>query len=141
MATLLAHIQTFPGKETDFEKIMSEMYRDTHATEPDCLRYEYWRGEARGFYYCLLSFKDNIAFWNHQASDHHERNMPNFAACIEDLKLEILDPVSSASPLPAASGQQLPVDASDAVKKQAQQVPVKLASWWLQQAQSHRDSQ
>lgn len=133
MASLLAHIQTYPGKAGEFEAVMRLMYEITHATEADCLRYEYWRGANPGFYYCLLSYKDNRAFWAHQASDHHEGQLENFAACIEDLKLEVLDPVEGASPLPAASDQQLPADASNLLREQAAIVPVALMEWWLQQ--------
>ncbi|WP_101758032.1 putative quinol monooxygenase [Oceanicoccus sp. KOV_DT_Chl] len=130
MATLLAHIQVFSGKEADFENVMKEMYRITHATEPNCLRYEYWRGEKEGFYYCLLSYKTNQDFWEHQASDHHEGYMQDFVACIEDLRLESLDPVANASPLMPAAEQAVSASVSAAVKKQALAFPIGVKGWW-----------
>jgi quinol monooxygenase YgiN len=47
MATLLCHIEINPGKEEEFEAVMKEMYRRTHAEEPNCVSYEYFR-DARG---------------------------------------------------------------------------------------------
>ena len=84
---------------------MAFMYRQTHDTETGVLRYEYWRGHEPGFYYCLLSFVDNLTFWRHQASDHHEGEMQRFAACIAALDLELVDPVSESSPLPAVTAR------------------------------------
>lgn len=131
MATLLAKIQIHPGKEAEFEDVMAFMYRQTHATETGVLRYEYWRGHEPGFYYCLLSFVDNLAFWRHQASDHHEGEMQRFAACIAALDLELVDPVSESSPLPAAAEQEVPEDEPEAVREQQALYPLSLEQWWL----------
>mgnify|MGYP001813956817 FL=1 len=132
MSTLLARIQVHAGKESRFEEVMAYMYRETHGRESAVLRYEYWRGQTPGCYYCLLSFRDNLAFWRHQASPHHEGQMARFQDCIADLQLEVVDPVEDASPLPpAAAGGNLGGEAPD-VRTQAQQFPVELASWWLQ---------
>jgi quinol monooxygenase YgiN len=131
MATLLAKIQTHPGKEAEFEQVMKFMYQQTHTTEEGVLRYEYWRGREPGFYYCLLSFSDNLTFWRHQASDHHEGEMQRFQECIADLDLEVIDPVASASPLPAAAEQALPESEPEAVRAQVAAFPIALAAWWL----------
>ena len=131
MATLLAKIQTKPGTEAEFEDVMQYMYRQTHATEKDVLRYEYWRGREPGFYYCLLSFPDSLAFWRHQASDHHEGEMERFARCIAELDLEIVDPVKTAAPLPPTQVMDCPETESDFVREQAGQYPIELANWWL----------
>ncbi len=131
MSTLLAKIQINPGMEAEFEDVMAYMYEQTHGTEEGVLRYEYWRGREPSFYYCLLSFADNVTFWRHQASDHHEGQMARFAACIAELDLEVVDPVPSAAPLPAATDQVCPADEPDAVREQAGTYPVGLESWWL----------
>jgi quinol monooxygenase YgiN len=131
MCTLLAKIQIHTGKETEFESVMAFMYEQTHSTEDQVQRYEYWRGREPGFYYCLLSFPSNRAFWQHQASDHHEGHMQQFAACIADLDLEIVDPVASASPLPATDDQAPENSLPAAVLEQAKAFPIVLASWWL----------
>ena len=131
MSTILAKIQIHPGKEAEFEEVMAYMYDQTHGHEEGILRYEYWRGREANHYYCLLSFEDNLAFWRHQASDHHEGQMERFAACIADLDLETVDPVSQASPLPPIRLQGVPESESDMVKTQAAQFPIELADWWL----------
>ena len=130
MSTLLAKIQIHPGMEADFEDVMAFMYRQTHGTEEEVLRYEYWRGREPGFYYCLLSFPDAAAFWRHQGRDHHEGQMQRFSECIAALDLEIIDPVQQASPLPPTVAGELAPDASPALREQAQRFPITLAQWW-----------
>lgn len=130
MSTLLAKIQIHPGKEAEFEDLMAFMYKQTHSTEADVLRYEYWRGREPGFYYCLLSFPDAQAFWRHQASDHHEGEMQRFGECIADLDLEVIDPVQQASPLPATVTGEVPTGETDAVRQQAELYPISEMSWW-----------
>lgn len=130
MSSLLAKIQIHPGKEAEFEDVMAYMYRQTHGSEEGVLRYEYWRGQGPGFYYCLLSFRDAVTFWRHQASDHHEGEMQRFGQCIAALELETIDPVQQASPLPATIEAPLPAGESQAVQEQAQLYPITEAAWW-----------
>jgi len=106
------------------------MYAETHGKEAGVLRYEYWRGQAAGFYYCLLSFTDSLSFWRHQASDHHEGEMQRFGACIAELELEVIDPVQQASPLPTTRAKAVPTDASEAIREQAAAFPITEATWW-----------
>ncbi|GAB5452832.1 MAG: hypothetical protein Hals2KO_31600 [Halioglobus sp.] len=130
MCTLLAKIQIHPGKESTFEEVMAHMYQQTHDTESGVLRYEYWRGREAGFYYCLLSFENTLAFWRHQASDHHEGEMERFQQCIAELDLEVIDPVAQASPLPATRAQPCPEAESAEVQSQAEAFPIALENWW-----------
>jgi len=109
---------------------MAYMYAQTHGKEKGVLRYEYWRGREPGSYYCLLSFSDNLGFWRHQASDHHEGEMERFAACIADLDLEVVDPVQNASPLPATGESTCPDSESEFVQVQAQSHPITVQQWW-----------
>lgn len=130
MSSLLAKIQIHPGREAEFEDVMAYMYRQTHGSEEGVLRYEYWRGREPGFYYCLLSFRDAVTFWRHQASDHHEGEMQRFGECIATLDLEVIDPVQQASPLPPTVEIQVPATESAAVQEQAQRFPIAAAPWW-----------
>ncbi|MEZ5503382.1 MAG: antibiotic biosynthesis monooxygenase [Halioglobus sp.] len=130
MSSLLAKIQVHAGKEAVFEDVMAFMYRQTHGSEDGVLRYEYWRGREPGFYYCLLSFRDAVAFWRHQASDHHEGEMQRFTQCIASLDLEIIDPVQQASPLPPTRAGAPPAGEPEAVREQAHRFPISEASWW-----------
>jgi len=129
MATFFAHIKIFDGKEAAFEKVARELWKQTHTLEKDVLRYEYFRSEKPGHYYCLLSFKDFNSFMVHQTSDHHEA--PDFGALLESNRLEWLDPVDGANELPATNPQKLPPNASELHKRYSQDHGVVMQDWWL----------
>lgn len=130
MATLLCHIEINPGKEQEFEAVMKEMYRRTHAEEPNCVRYEYFRGAKTNMYYSLLSFTDRFAFLQHQASDYHEGY--DFAAMIKSLEMEWLDPVGDASPLIPTESGALPEKVDDIIKTAAETYVIDIQEWWQQ---------
>ena len=132
MATLLCHITINKGKEEAFEAVMLDMYRRTHAEEPDCLRYEYFRGAEPRCYYCLLSYGTWESFLLHQVSDYHEGH--DFAGMIESLQMEWVDPVQGASPLPATSAEAMPANLNELLRQAAKTYPVGTQAWW----QDHR---
>jgi quinol monooxygenase YgiN len=133
MATILAHIQTHAGREADFESLVAWLHGETHAREPGCRHYEYWRGQEPGFYYCLLAFDDFNAFVTHQASDHHEEASPKFGDLIREMKLEWVDPVGGASPLPPSDPQEVAEGATALKKRMARMFSVQSAAWWSEQ--------
>lgn len=128
MATILAHINVVEGKAQDFERIASEMYRATHESESGVKRYEYWRGETPGMYYCLLAFDDFRAFLAHQTSPHHEA--PDWGAVLAGIRLEWVDPLPGGSALPSTQPQEIAEDASELMKQYAQTYAVARADWW-----------
>jgi quinol monooxygenase YgiN len=128
MATLLCHIEINPGKEPEFEAVMKEMYRRTHSEEPNCVRYEYYRGAQPGKYYSLLSFTDSVEFWKHQISDYHEGY--DFASMIKSLEMEWVDPVADASPLIPTVSTEPPASASELIKTAAETYVLQLQAWW-----------
>ena len=128
MATLLCHIEINPGKEQEFEAVMKEMYRRTHAEEPDCVRYEYFRGAQPSTYYSLLSFSDRFSFLQHQVSDYHEGF--DFASMIKSLEMEWVDPVADASPLVPTEAGELPETASDTIRAAAENYVISVQEWW-----------
>ena len=130
MATLLCHIEINPGKEGEFEAVMKEMYRRTHAEEPDCIRYEYYRAAQSNKYYCLLSFTDRFAFLKHQISDYHEGY--DFASMIKDMEMEWVDPVAGAAPLGGTEVVELPDSIDDALQTAADTYVVAVQEWWQQ---------
>lgn len=130
MATLLCHIEINPGKEQAFEAVMKEMYRRTHAEEPDCVRYEYFRAAESNKYYSLLSFTDRQAFLEHQVSDYHEGF--DFASMIKSLEMEWIDPVADASPLIPTESGDLAASASEAIKAAAETYVINVQPWWQQ---------
>ena len=128
MATFLAHIKIFEGKEAEFEEVSRTMYEATHRAEPHCRRYEFWRGAEPRSYYCLESFDDFLAFMNHQTSDHHEA--PDFGSLLETIELEWLDPVQGASDLVPTEAQELPADAGDFTRSKTAGHTVVMQAWW-----------
>jgi quinol monooxygenase YgiN len=100
MATILAHLTVKPGEEQRFEAIARHLYTATHDTETGVRRYEYWRGAEPRSYYTLLAFDDFVTFIGHQTSPHHESASPDLGAVLESIRLEWVDPLEGASPLP-----------------------------------------
>lgn len=130
MATILAHISVRPGSEADFEAISRDLYTESHASEDGLLRYEYWRGAEAGTYYALLSFRDFASFIAHQTSEHHEAASPKLGAVLTGLRLEWLDPVEGASPLPRTESQDLSHVADELTRLYAERFAARIAPWW-----------
>lgn len=131
MATILAHLRVKPGLEAPFEQTIRRLYAASHAREPGLRRYEYWRSQEAGLYYCLLSFNDFAAFLSHQCSEHHEAAVAPLMAQLDAMKLEWVDPVQEAAPLPVTRPQPIDASASELVRKYAEMCPVQEADWWL----------
>lgn len=130
MATLLAHIVVKPGAEARFEAVAQHLFARTHADEHGVLRYEYWRGSEPRSYGTLLAFGDHRAFLAHQTSPHHEAAAPELGEIIESIRLEWIDPVPGASPLPPTAPQDVPPDADELTRRYARRFAVQLATWW-----------
>lgn len=106
------------------------MFTASHSTEKALRRYEYWRAQDPGEYYCLLAFDDFLGFMTHQSSPHHEAAAAPLMNQIAELRLEWVDPVPGASPLPPTGTQELPADADALVRRYAEMMPVEIADWW-----------
>lgn len=130
MATILAHITVRPGTEAQFEELARRLYADTHGNETGVLRYEYWRGAGERSYYTLLSFTDFPTFIAHQTSPHHEHASPVLRTVIESIRLEWVDPVAGASPLPPTVPGEIPADADELTRTYADRFAMVLADWW-----------
>lgn len=131
MATILAHITVAPGKEREFEDLAARLVKATHDNETRVIRYEYWRGAEPNTYYGLLAFQDYNAFLEHQTSDHHETDAKKMTGIFTDFKLEWLDPITDASPLPSTNMQPLIDGASELWKAYHDRMPAQVAAWWL----------
>jgi quinol monooxygenase YgiN len=121
MATILAHITVQEGKEKEFEEVLHRLWRSTHEHEDHVLRYEYWRGAE----------KNQYGFLEHQTSDHHETDAKLLTHLFTDFRVEWIDPISTASPLPETNMQPLIADASDLWKAYHERMPAAVATWWL----------
>jgi len=132
VATILAHLKVREGSERAFEEISRGLYEASHAGEKGLLRYEYWRGSEPRTYYTLLAFDDFASFIAHQTSDHHEAASPKLGGVLEGLRLEWVDPVDGASPLPATNAQDLSQAADALTRLYAERFAAKVAPWWGQ---------
>lgn len=132
MATLLAHIRVRPGMEARFEEVVGELYRATHERESAVRRYEYFRGADPGAYYCLMSFDDYRGFLTHQSSAHHEAASPDLRELTDAIRLEWLDPLQLASPLPPTDSQPLLRDASVGMARHHERFGDIGESWWME---------
>ena len=130
MATILAHIEVHPGKEGDFEKIVSDLFQAT-SEESGMRHYEYWRSAQSSQYYCLLAFDDFDAFLTHQTSEHHEVASPKLGELMSKIRLEWVDPVQGASRLPTTRMQPLASDADDLRKRYHRLFAATLQDWWM----------
>jgi quinol monooxygenase YgiN len=131
MATLLAHIRVHPGSEAAFERVARALYEASHTHDAGLIRYEYWRGADPATYYTLECFTDYDGFIGHQTSAHHEASTPELRVVLAGLRLEWLDPVDGASPLPATNPTATPPDASQLELDYRRRHAVAVADWWL----------
>jgi quinol monooxygenase YgiN len=131
MATLLAHIRVVEGGEARFEAIARSLYDTSQRTETALVRYEYWRATEPRSYYALLAFDDFRGFIAHQTSPHHETASPDLGQVIESIRLEWLDPVQGASPLPVTAMQEPLPDADPLSQKYSKRFAAQIADWWL----------
>lgn len=132
MATILAHITVKPGAEARFEEISRDLYRASHAGEQGLLRYEYWRGSEPSTYYTLLAFTDFAAFIAHQTSEHHEAASPQLGSVLAGLRLEWVDPMQGASPLPSTEAQDLSGSTDELTRAYAKRFAAQVAHWWAE---------
>lgn len=130
MASFIVRIGIVAGCEAEFETIINAIYEDTHAKEPGCKRYEYWRCQTPGHYYCLLSFDDFEAFLVHQTSDHHEKDAKRLLEIIDTFDLEWLDPVQLDGGLKPTVMASAPKDADALTKTYADMFAMSIAQWW-----------
>lgn len=135
MATILAHITVRPDTEHQFEAVARELFAATHRDEREMLRYEYWRGSAPRSYYVHLSFTDFDAFIAHQVSPHHEAASPRLGELMESIRLEWIDPVVGASPLPPTDATSHAANSGDAgdelTVRYRRRFAASIADWWL----------
>lgn len=131
MATLLAHITVKDGCEEAFEVIARRLFATSHEVESGLVRYEYWRGSDPRTYYAHLSFADFTSFIAHQTSAHHERESPQIARIVENIRLEWLDPVQGGSPLTTTAVQDLSASEDELTRRYAKIFEARIASWWL----------
>ncbi|HEX7781625.1 MAG TPA: antibiotic biosynthesis monooxygenase [Sphingobium sp.] len=137
MPTLLTHIGVHDAEIARWEEVLRLMTAHTNRSEPDRLRYEYWRGAERGRYYALLSYPTSQAFYAHQASSYHDAFLDDFARMFSDMRLEWIDPVQGGgSGLPPTTDDPLPATTPGKIRDQLALYPILIADWW-EEARAH----
>ncbi|MEM7217631.1 MAG: antibiotic biosynthesis monooxygenase [Pseudomonadota bacterium] len=127
MATYLARIRVYAGKEAEFEAVARTMYAATQL-EVRCRQYQYWRAAEERCYYTFAAFDDYDAFLDHQISEHHES--ADFGPLIEDFSLEWLDAVPGASEIATTQSFELSSDAPATKRRHQGMLPLVLQAWW-----------
>ena len=130
MATLLAHIRVYPGKEVQYEAVSTALHRATHANEPNVRRYECWRGAEAGTYYTLLSFDDYLGFLNHQTAPTTRRPVRGSEASSRTCASNWVDPIQGVvaprrDEQPAAARRRLRARNAD-----YEQYACVVQEWW-----------
>jgi quinol monooxygenase YgiN len=124
-------------KTTRFEEILQDMVAQTKSREPDCLRYEYFRGAEPNTYYCMLAFTSKIAFYHHQNSSYHDGYLEEFGACFAELRLEYIDPVAAGgSAFDPTTSPALPADADGPLREAQSRYPIAVQGWWMKLRQT-----
>jgi quinol monooxygenase YgiN len=93
MIVFIATLQVAEGKESDFERLQTELSEISHAREPGLLVYDVIRhAEKKGTYVVYARFNDKEAFEIHQDADFHHRLVPPILECVEgEMDLQFFD--------------------------------------------------
>jgi quinol monooxygenase YgiN len=93
MVVFIATLQVAEGKESDFERLQTELSEISHAREPGLLVYDVIRhAEKKGTYVVYARFIDKEAFEFHQDADFHHRLVPPILECVEgEMDLQFFD--------------------------------------------------
>lgn len=136
MVAIVAHLTIKAERLAEFEEIERDLAAKTKRNEKNCLLYECWRGAEPNKYYALLAFTDEAAFYEHQASEWHEKHAKALYECFDDVRLEFVDPVEGAgSGLPPTEKQSDYISSSEVVDKYRNEFPITVQQWWIERRQ------
>ncbi|MGE0667869.1 MAG: putative quinol monooxygenase [Sphingomonadales bacterium] len=130
MASIFVRLKAREGMEQEAERLMKQMYEDTHRYEPKCHRYEYWRGQTPGSYYMVFSATDYLGYLDHAAAGYHTKT--DWNAVYEVIENEWVDPVPGANDAVPTETMPVPSDIDEAKKAASQRHVhvVKKPDWW-----------
>ena len=84
MVAFIATLLVAAGRETEFERLQTELSEIAHREEDGLLVYDVIRHRDKPRTYVVFArFKDQAAFELHQQADFHERLVPPILACVE----------------------------------------------------------
>ena len=96
MVTFIATLNVVAGRESEFERLQTELSEISHQEEPGLVVYDVIRQQENPRTYVVYArFKDQGAFDFHQEADYHQRLVPPILACVEgEMHLQFYDWVS-----------------------------------------------
>ena len=84
MVVFIATLNVAAGRETDFERLQTELSEIAHAEESGLIVYDVIRhAEKPRTYVVYARFQDQAAFELHQEADFHQRLVPPILDCVE----------------------------------------------------------
>ena len=84
MVVFIATLNVAAGRESDFERLQTELSEIAHAEEPGLIVYDVIRhAEKPRTYVVYARFQDQAAFEIHQEADFHQRLVPPILDCVE----------------------------------------------------------
>jgi len=83
LSTSVIKIKVKPGREPEFESIISALVTASNTNEPGLRFYQVFRSGAKGEYMMLESFKDIEAVKAHTASEHFLAHRTKLGDCFD----------------------------------------------------------
>jgi autoinducer 2-degrading protein len=95
MRAILAYLTTKPGKEAQFQELMTAQAKRCLANEPGCLQFDVVQDPKSPTRFVMLEvYKDDAAIKAHQDSQHFKDFRPVVGDLVADRKVEIFNMVS-----------------------------------------------
>ena len=95
MRAILAYLTTKPGKEAQFQELMTAQAKRCLANEPGCLQFDVVQDPKNPARFVMLEvYKDDAAIKAHQDSQHFKDFRPVVGDLVADRKVEIFNMVS-----------------------------------------------
>lgn len=95
MRAIIAYLTTKPGKEAEFQELMTAQARRCLANEPGCLQFDVAQDPKSPTRFVMLEvYKDDAAIKAHQDSEHYKNFRPVVADLIAERKIEVMHVVS-----------------------------------------------
>lgn len=93
MVAFIATLKIEAGRETEFERLQTELSDMAHAEEPGLIVYDVIRHASKARTYVVYArFSSRVAFEHHQATDFHERLVPPILDCVDgEMDLQFYD--------------------------------------------------
>ena len=87
-------IKVIPGKEAEFELLMSKLKAQVQLHEPETMYYDLYKSQTEPSTYIMMEcYKDQQALQEHEQSDHGAIFFPQIRPLLQSLEKECFDGV------------------------------------------------